>query len=102
MHVYFSVWIWPRIFGYQSELSSLTKYSGSAVTPMNRSIFSKYRSGALAIALALAAFPVSQQAHAHPHEFVTMDMTARFDSNKHMSGMTYVWTFDEFFLSLRH
>jgi len=64
---------------------------------MNRSIFSKYRSGALAIALALAAFPVSQQAHAHPHEFVTMDMTARFDSNKHMSGMTYVWTFDEFF-----
>ena len=34
---------------------------------------------------------------AHPHEFVTMEVNAKFDFNGKISGLTYDWTFDEFF-----
>lgn len=36
-------------------------------------------------------------AAAHPHEFVTMEVNAKFDLNGMVSGLTYDWTFDEFF-----
>ena len=36
-------------------------------------------------------------AAAHPHEFVTMEVNAKFDFNGKVSGLTYDWTFDEFF-----
>ena len=38
-----------------------------------------------------------QQAAAHPHEFVTMAVQANFNVNDQLSGLTYTWTFDEFF-----
>lgn len=34
---------------------------------------------------------------AHPHEFVTMKITAQFDANGAVTGMRYNWVFDEFF-----
>ena len=36
-------------------------------------------------------------AAAHPHEFVTMEVSAKFDFSGKVSGLTYNWTFDEFF-----
>ncbi|MEP0942494.1 MAG: DUF1007 family protein [Rhizobiaceae bacterium] len=36
-------------------------------------------------------------AQAHPHEFVTMEVTAKFDFDGNVSGLTYNWAFDEFF-----
>ena len=49
----------------------------------------------LALAAALLLVPASAQAH--PHEFVTMKVTAQFDPSGQMTGMRYNWVFDEFF-----
>ena len=58
----------------------------------------KYLTPAAALSLS-CAFSMLQPApaQAHPHEFVTMDVTAKFDFNGRVSGLTYNWTFDEFF-----
>jgi len=45
----------------------------------------------------LAVLSSAKQATAHPHEFVTMRITAQFDGNGHISGLLYNWTFDPFF-----
>lgn len=50
--------------------------------------------------VALAGATIALQpiaAQAHPHEFVTMEVNAKFDFNGKVSGLTYDWTFDEFF-----
>ncbi len=57
---------------------------------MNRFV----RSLALAV---LASIASTQQVFAHPHEFVTMRITAQFDENGHVAGLLYNWTFDPFF-----
>jgi len=56
-----------------------------------------HRSAIIAIGTSLAFIPMSRPAQAHPHEFVTMQMTAQFDGQSRMTGLTYTWTFDEFF-----
>ena len=45
----------------------------------------------------LAVFGPVKKAVAHPHEFVTMRITAQFDENGHVRGLLYNWTFDPFF-----
>ncbi len=57
---------------------------------MNRIVY------ALALA-SLASIASVKQAFAHPHEFVTMRITAQFDDNGHVTGLLYNWTFDPFF-----
>ena len=49
----------------------------------------------LVLAAALALVPTA--ASAHPHEFVSMKITALFDGEGRVSGMRYNWVFDEFF-----
>ncbi len=46
--------------------------------------------------LAVASL-VPQQATAHPHEFVTMNVTVQFNPAGQVTGMRYHWQFDEFF-----
>ena len=47
------------------------------------------------LAAALVLSPVT--ALAHPHEFVTMKVTARFNESGKVAGFRYNWLFDEFF-----
>lgn len=49
------------------------------------------------VLLFLAAAITPSQVAAHPHEFVTMLVQAKFDVGKKMSGLTYTWLFDEIF-----
>ena len=44
-----------------------------------------------------AMFLQPTTAAAHPHEFVSMEVNAKFDFAGKVSGLTYNWTFDEFF-----
>ncbi|MGI9354830.1 MAG: DUF1007 family protein [Rhizobiaceae bacterium] len=52
---------------------------------------------AVLLFVSLATLTSVKQAVAHPHEFVTMRITAQFDENGHVVGLLYNWTFDPFF-----
>ena len=59
----------------------------------NVRLFRSFVAGFLALAVVL----IPKTASTHPHEFVIMRVTANFHIDGRLSGLTYHWTFDEFF-----
>lgn len=51
----------------------------------------------LAVCLATVALLLPTRLAAHPHEFVTMHVRADFNDDGKLNGLTYHWSFDEFF-----
>ena len=54
---------------------------------------------AVGIATSLAAFGLSESAHAHPHIWVSVETTMLFD-NGAVTGIRHRWTFDEFYSNM--